>query len=75
MTNNIRHHLKVIDEKTDDLLEIADELQKHQVNVKLDNGQYLNPVFAIRSRVDIIWDEVQMIAREVYENDNEVFNE
>lgn len=61
----IRHCVEVIDEKTDDLLEIAYELEKHQVNVKLDNGRYLNPVSTIRSKVEAIWDEVLMISHEV----------
>lgn len=60
--SRIRSCIKTIDEKTDDLLEIADVLEAHQVNVKLDNGRYLNPVAAIRTKVDIIWDEVLEIA-------------
>ncbi len=54
--------IKCIDDMTDDLLEIADVLEEHQINVKLDNGRYLNPVSAIRSKVDVIWDEVQTMA-------------
>ncbi len=61
--NRLRSIVKTIDEKTDDLLEIADMLEEHQVNVKLENGRYLNPVSAIRSKVDVIWDEVQAMYR------------
>ena len=53
---------KCIDDMTNDLLVIADVLEEHQVNVKLDNGRYLNPVSAIRSKVSVIWEEVQSIA-------------
>ena len=55
---NLRHYVKTIDDMTDDLLEIADVLEEHQVNVK-HNGRWLNPVSAIRSKVDVIWEEVQ----------------
>lgn len=57
--NRLKSIAKTIDEKTDDLLEIADMLEEHQVNVKLENGRYLNPASAIRKKVDVIWDEVQ----------------
>ena len=63
-SSRIRSCIKTIDEKTGDLLKIADALEEHQINVKLDNGRYLNPVSAIRTKVDVIWDEVQAIARE-----------
>lgn len=58
-TTRLKCCIKCIDDMTDDLLEIADALEEHQVNVKLENGRYLNPVSAIRSKVDVIWDEVQ----------------
>lgn len=60
--SDISTHMKCIDYKTDDLLEIADVLEEYQVNVRLDDGRYLNPVSAIRNKVDIIWEEVQAIA-------------
>lgn len=63
--SRIRSYIKTIDEKTDDLLEIADVLEEHGVNVKLANGRFLNPVSAIRTKVDVIWDEVQAIAYEI----------
>lgn len=65
--NEIKSCIRTIDEKTDDLLAIADALEAHQVNVKLDNGRYLNPVSAIRAKVDIIWDEVLEIASIAHE--------
>lgn len=65
INDRVRSCIDVIDEMTDDLLEIADTLEAHQVNVKLDNGRYLNPVSAIRSKVDVIWDEVLSIAYEI----------
>lgn len=61
-TTELKRCIKCIDDMTDDLLEIADALEEHQINVKLDNGRYLNPVSAIRSKVDVIWDETQAIA-------------
>lgn len=61
-TTELKCCIKCIDDMTDDLLEIADALEEHQINVKLDNGRYLNPVSAIRSKVDVIWDETQAIA-------------
>ena len=62
MNETISVHFKCIDDMTDDLLRIADVLEEHQVNVKLENGRYLNPVSAIRSKVDVIWDEVLAIS-------------
>lgn len=59
--SRVKSCIKCIDDMTDDLLEISDVLEEHQVNVKLENGRYLNPVSAIRSKVDVIWDEVQTI--------------
>lgn len=53
--------INTIDYMTDDLLEIADVLEEHQINVKIDDGLYLNPASAIRSKVDIITDEVRTI--------------
>ena len=61
MTDATELHMKCINDMTDGLLEIADVLGEHQVNVKLDDGRYLNPVSAIRSKVDIIWDEALAI--------------
>lgn len=62
MKDRLSVNLKSIDDITDDLLDISDELKLHQVNVKLDNGAYLNPVSSIRSKVDAIWEETQSIA-------------
>jgi hypothetical protein len=53
--------VRVIDEKTDELLDIADVLEDHGVNVKLDDGSFLNPVSKMRSEADVIWDEVEGI--------------
>jgi len=61
-TTELKCYIKCIDDMTNDLLKIADVLEEHQINVKLDNGRYLNPVSAIRSKVDVIWDETQAIA-------------
>ncbi len=61
-TTELKSCMKCIDDMTDDLLEISDVLEEYQVNVRLENGRYLNPVSAIRSKVDVIWDEVQFIA-------------
>ena len=61
MDDRIWSCVNCIDKMTDELLDIADVLEEHQVNVKLKNNRYLNPVSAIRSKVDVIWDEVQMI--------------
>ena len=72
INRGIRSCIKTIDEKTDDLLKIADVLEEHQINVKLANGRYLNPASAIRTKVSVIWNEVQMIACEV---DKEVSGE
>ena len=58
--------IKTIDDMTDDLLEIADVLEEHQINVK-HGERYLNPVGAIRTKVDVIWDEVQMISYQINE--------
>lgn len=65
MKSDLSSCIKCIDDMTDDLLEIADVLEEYRVNVRLPNGRYLNPVSAIRSKVDVIWDEVQMILRNV----------
>lgn len=59
--SDISTHMKCIDNMTNDLLEIADILEDHLVSVKLDDGRYLNPAYAIRSKVDIIWEDVQAI--------------
>lgn len=70
---NIRMRLRTIDAKTDDLLEIADILEAHQVNVRHD-GRWLNPASAIRTKVDIIFDEAEMIhhiVRQAVEDDGE----
>lgn len=62
MTNDqITMFIKCIDDMTDDLLEIADVLEEYQINVKMENGRYLNPVSAIRSKVDVIWENTQAI--------------
>lgn len=58
---NIQQSIKMIDEKTSELLAVADVLEEYDVNVKLDNGRYLNPVSTIRTKVDIIWDETLLI--------------
>lgn len=49
---------KIIDEKTDKLLYIADVLEEHEINVRLEDGRYLNPVSTIRNDVDVLWDAV-----------------
>lgn len=61
-TTELKCCIKCIDDMTDDLLEIADVLEEHQINVKLDNERYLNPVSAIRSKVDVIWEETLSMA-------------
>lgn len=61
----VKAHMECINSMTDDLLEIADVLEEHEVNVKLDDGWYLNPVSAIRSKVDVIWDCVLGIVAEM----------
>lgn len=53
--------MKNINNMTADLLEIADALEEQRVNVKLDDGRYLNPASAIRSKVDLIWDEAKIL--------------
>ena len=62
--NDLRNIIKMIDEETNDLLDLADVLEEHNINVKLDNGRYLNPVSTIRTKVDVIWDEVMFLALE-----------
>lgn len=63
-SNTTELHVKYINDMTDDLLEIADVLEANQVNVKLDNGRYLNPVSAIRNKVDVIWEDTLAIQAE-----------
>lgn len=63
--------VKTIDDMTDDLLEIADVLEEHSVNV-MHEGRWLNPVSAIRSKVSIIWDDVLMLADEARKAVDEV---
>ena len=65
MDDRIWSCVNCIDKMTNDLLDIADVLEEHQVNVKLKNNRYLNPVSAIRSKVDVIWDEVQEIVANI----------
>lgn len=60
-------HKRIIDDKTNDLLDLADELERNNMNVKLDDGSYLNLVSTIRVKVDVIWDEVLAMVDEVYD--------
>lgn len=61
----VKAHMECINSMINDLLEIADVLEEHEVNVKLDDGLYLNPVSAIRSKADVIWDCVFSIVAEM----------
>ena len=66
----ISNAIRTIDEKTDDLLDLADDLEAYQVNHQMDNGAFINPVSKIRIKTDIIWDEASLIrcmAREMLE--------
>ena len=60
---NLTNSIELINRLTDELLEIADVLEEYEVNVRLDDGSYLNPVSNIRGKVDIIWDEVTGLAK------------
>ena len=61
---SIALEIKRIDDLTNELLWIADVLETHQVNVKLDDGTYLNPVLGIRTMVEEIWNCVAGIRHE-----------